>query len=62
MLAGWFPQITCIRHEVFTTHLFTGEFHVHSITALGTTILFRVTCYIAVQYNTGLLWHITDVF
>ena len=34
LLAGWFPQITCRRHEVFTTRLFTGEFQVHSITDL----------------------------
>ena len=34
VLAGWFPQITCRRHEVFTRRLFTGEFQVHSITDL----------------------------
>ena len=34
LLAGWFPQITCRRHKVYTTTLFTLVFQVHSITDL----------------------------
>ena len=34
VLADWFPQITCRRHEVYTTTLFTVVFQVHSITDL----------------------------
>ena len=34
LLAGWFPQITCRRHKVYTTTLFTLVFLVHSITDL----------------------------
>ena len=34
MLACWFPQITCRRHKVYTTTLFTLVFQAHSITDL----------------------------